>query len=39
MGEYIDFGFDDDTFDGHEHLVTFGLSVLFRSSGDRFGGN
>jgi hypothetical protein len=39
MGEYIDFGFDDDTFDGHEHLVTFGLSVLFRSRGDRFGDN
>jgi len=39
MGEYIDSGIGDDTFDGHEHLVTFGLSVLFRSSGDRFGGN
>ncbi len=38
MGEYIDSGFDNDTFDGHEHLVTFGLSVRFRSSGDRFGG-
>lgn len=39
MGEYIDTGFGDDVFDGHEHLVTFGFSVLFRTAGDNFGGN